>query len=196
MSDYALIGVLTGKRETAGLLLSDCNDDLSALRTMDVDEIAKIDGIGKSTACKILAAIELGARLASHTPYGRQRINEAGDLYKMLQADFAGEKQEIVTAVYVNAKHEVIGREMISKGSMTGAHVDPRDVYRTAIKRGAAGIFLVHNHPSGDPDPSDVDISATRQLDEAGKVIGIKLIDHIIIGDGRYQSLRDMDILN
>jgi DNA repair protein RadC len=111
----------------------------------------------------------------------------------MFATEFSDEKQEIVTALLLNAKYEVIGRETISKGGIVSAHVEPRDVYRPALKRGSTGIILVHNHPSGDPTPSEEDMFATDHIEKAGELLGVKLIDHIIIGKGRHTSLRDRE---
>jgi len=113
----------------------------------------------------------------------------------MFAAEFSGEKQEIVTSLMLNAKYEVIGRETISKGGIVAAQVEARDVFRPAIKRGATGLILVHNHPSGDPTPSESDLNVTTEIEKAGNLIGVKLIDHIIIGKGRYTSLRDTNVL-
>jgi DNA repair protein RadC len=112
---------------------------------------------------------------------------------------FSGEvlslHQEVVTSLMLNAKYEVIGREIISKGGIVTANVEPRDVFRPAVKRGATGIILTHNHPSGDPTPSEDDIYTTKQMSQCGELIGIKLVDHIIIGHGRYTSMRDVDLM-
>ena len=176
----------------AGRVLAMTEYGLSALKGASPEELLSIKGIGEASASRILAAAELGARIASETPYGRQRIFGAEDVYKMFVTEYSGEKQEIVTALMLNAKYEVIGRETISKGGIVTALVEPRDVYRPAVKRGATGVILIHNHPSGDPTPSEDDLAATEQIEKAGELIGVKLIDHIIIGSGRHASLRDM----
>ena len=179
----------------AGRVLAVTESGLSALKGASPEELLSIKGIGQASASRILAAAELGARIAAETPYGRKRIFAADDVYKMFASEFSGEKQEIVTALMLNAKYEVIGRETVSKGGIVTAHVEPRDVYRPAVKRGATGLILIHNHPSGDPSPSKDDIEATKQIEKAGTLIGVKLIDHIIIGSGRHASLRDMNVI-
>ena len=111
----------------------------------------------------------------------------------MFHTEFLGQDQEIVTSLLLNVKNELIGREFISKGGIATAHVEPRDVFRPAVKRGATGVILLHNHPSGDPTPSEDDIYATKRIEQCGELIGIKVIDHIIIGHGRFASLRDLN---
>ena len=202
LSNTELIALLigSGTREAsaislAGQVLAMTEYGLTALKSASPEELLSIKGIGAASASRIIAAAELGSRIAAETPYGRRRIFGADDVYKMFAPEYLGEKQEIVTAILLNAKYEVIGRETISKGGIVSAFVEPRDVYRPAIKRGATGIIVVHNHPSGDPAPSKDDLKATAQIEQAGAIIGIKLIDHIIIGNGRHVSLRDMNVI-
>jgi len=179
----------------AGRVLAMTESGLTALKSAAPEELLAIKGIGEASASRILAAAELGSRIAAETPYARQRIFGADDVYKMFASEFIGEKQEIITALLLNAKYEVIGREVISKGGIVNVFVQARDVYRPAVKRGATGIIVVHNHPSGDPTPSNDDLKATDEIEKAGEMIGIKLIDHIIIGTGRHVSLRDMNVI-
>ena len=179
----------------AGQVLAMTGTGLTALKSASPEELLEIKGIGTASASRLLAAAELGSRITAETPYGRTRIFEAEDVYKMFAPEFTGEKQEIVMELLLNAKYEVIGREVISKGGIVSAFVEPRIVFRPAVKRGATGIIVVHNHPSGDPTPSEDDLKATEQIEKAGEMIGITFIDHIIIGSGRYTSLRDMNVL-
>ena len=202
LSNMELIALLIGSGiheasaiTLAGRVLAATGSGLTALKSASPEELMAVKGIGEASAARILAAAELGSRIAAETTYGRQRIFAADDVYKIFQAEFSGEKQEIVTELLLNAKYEVIGRETVSKGGIVTAHVEPRDVFRPAVKRGATGVILVHNHPSGDPTPSDEDLSATEQIEKAGELIGVKLIDHIIIGSGRHVSLRDMKVI-
>ena len=202
LSNTELIALLigSGTREAsaitlAGRVLAMTEFGLTALKGASPEELLAIKGIGEASASRILAAAELGSRITAETTYGRQRIFGADDVYKMFAPEFSGEKQEIVTALMLNAKYEVIGREVISKGGIVSAFVQPRDVFRPAVKRGATGIIVIHNHPSGDPTPSKDDLAATDQIEKAGEMIGVKLIDHIIIGSGRHVSLRDMNVI-
>ena len=202
LSNTELIALLigSGTREAsaitlAGRVLASTESGLTALKAASPEELLAIKGIGEASASRILAAAELGSRIAAETPYTRQRIFGADDIFKMFASEFTGEKQEIVKALLLNAKYEVIGQEVISKGGIVSAFVQPRDVYRPAVKRGATGIIVVHNHPSGDPTPSKDDLAATKEIEQAGEMLGVKLIDHIIIGTGRHVSLRDMNVI-
>ena len=202
LSNTELIALLigSGTKEAsaitlAGRVLAMTESGLTALKEASPEELLEIKGIGEASASRILAAAELGSRIAAETPYARRRVLGADDVYKMFATEFTGEKQEIVTALLLNAKHEVIGREIVSKGGIVSAFVQPCDVFRPAVKRGATGIIVIHNHPSGDPTPSRDDIKATEQIEKAGGLIGVKLVDHIIIGSGRHVSLRDMNVI-
>ncbi|PZN11013.1 MAG: JAB domain-containing protein, partial [Bacillota bacterium] len=97
--------------------------------------------------------------------------------------------------VLLNTRHYVVGVELISIGTLNGAMVHPREVFRAAIRRGAAALILAHNHPSGDPTPSPEDVQVTRRLVEAGRLMGIDVLDHVIIGDNRYRSLRELGMV-
>ena len=202
LSNTELIALLIGSGTKsasaitlAGQVLAVTGTGLTALKGASPEELLAIKGIGEASASRILAAAELGSRITAETPYGRMRIFGADDVYKMFAPEFSGEKQEIVIELLLNAKYEVIGREVISKGGIVSAFVEPRDVFRPAVKRGATGIIVVHNHPSGDPTPSKDDLTATEQVEKAGEMIGVKLIDHIIIGSGKHVSLRDMNVI-
>jgi len=202
LSNTELIALLigSGTKEAsaialAGEILAKTGSGLTALKGASPEELLEIKGIGLASASRLIAAAELGSRITAETPYGRTRIFEADDVYRMFAPEFSGEKQEIVVGLLLNAKYELIGREIISKGGIVSAFVEPRDVFRPAVKRGATGIIVVHNHPSGDPTPSKDDLTATEQVEKAGEMIGVKLIDHIIIGSGRFTSLRDMNVI-
>ena len=196
LSNTELVQLLTGVNDLsiASEILK-ASDGLPYLHKMSIEELENIGGIGEATACKIVAAMELGRRSAQPLSIKRQRIYAADDVNSMFAAEFLGQNQEVAVALLLNIKLEVIGRENISKGGIISAHVEPRDVFRPAVKRGATGVILIHNHPSGDPTPSEDDIYATKQIEQCGELIGIKVIDHIIIGHGRFASLREMHLM-
>jgi DNA repair protein RadC len=154
------------------------------------EELSRIPGIGDAISCRIAAATELGRRLAMATAAGRIRCTAPEDIAALFMEDLRYETKEVFKILLLNSRGEVMGKELISVGNITGSIVDARDVYKPAIKRGAASIVLVHNHPSGDPTPSAADISATEKMVQAGDVLGIRVMDHIIIGDGRFVSFR------
>jgi DNA repair protein RadC len=154
------------------------------------EELSRIPGIGDAIACRIAASAELGRRLAMTGNVGRIRCTAPEDIAALFMEDMRYEAKEVFKILLMNSRGEVMGKELISVGNITGSIVDARDVFRPAIKRGAASIVLVHNHPSGDPSPSGADISATEKMVRAGEVLGVRVTDHIIIGDGRFVSFR------
>ena len=194
LSDTELMQLLAGTNEleTANEIL-EASGGLPYLNKMSIEEFESISGVGEATAMRIVAALELGRRSAQPPPIRKQRILSSDDAYKMFAADALSQQQEVVSALILNAKYEVISKEFISKGGIMAANVDPRDVFRPAVKRGAIGIILAHNHPSGDPTPSEDDIYATKRIEQCGEMIGIKVVDHIIIGHGRFESMRDLN---
>jgi DNA repair protein RadC len=188
-----LIGSGTGKESAVTLasrVLKLDEDGLAYLSTVHAKELSAIRGIGPAKACSILAALELGKRVATLETKKKIRFMHPEDIAGLFMEDLRREKKEHFYILLLNAKQEMAGKELISIGNISGAIVDPRDVFRPAVKRGAAGIILVHNHPSGDPEPSKADISITKQMVEAGDVMQIKVLDHLIIGDGKFVSLR------
>lgn len=166
--------------------------ELGSLREADVQELTEIDGIGSTKACSIVASLELARRLLGReTDEPRVSMKNPESVANLLMEDMRGLKQEHLVALLLNAKCEIESRITVSIGELTSTVVHPREVFRPAIRKGAAGIILVHNHPSGDPTPSQDDIQSTKRIMEVSKLVGIRLLDHLIIGDGRYISLRN-----
>ena len=160
--------------------------ELGSLREADVQELTEIDGIGSTKACSIVASLELARRLLA-----RISMKNPESVANLLMEDMRELKQEHLVALLLNAKCEIESRITVSIGELTSTVVHPREVFRPAIRKGAAGIILAHNHPSGDPTPSQDDIQSTKRIMEVSKLVGIRLLDHLIIGDGRYISLRN-----
>jgi DNA repair protein RadC len=198
LSNAELLALIigSGTREAGALtlaakVLSHFDGGIVSLKEISPEELTQISGIGAATAARILAAAEFGTRIASAGAQGRNRVMCPEDVAGMLSAEFAGEKQEYLYTVLLNSKHEMIGRELVAKGGITSSPAVPQDVFRPAIRRGAAGIILVHNHPSGDPAPSEDDYKVTQRISEAGALIGIKLVDHVVVGSGGgFSSLK------
>lgn len=166
--------------------------ELGSLREADVQELTEIDGIGATKACSIVASLELARRLMGRESEDqRMSMKNPESVANLLMAEMCGLKQEHLVALLLNAKCEIESRITISMGELTSTVVHPREVFRPAIRKGAAGIILAHNHPSGDPTPSGDDIQSTKRIMEVSKLVGIRLLDHLIIGDGRYISLRN-----
>lgn len=179
----------------SGCKLSDCekiveygksHNNMLALTAQELRDIA---GITELQANKIVSAFELVKRFNYNKVVG-VKIYDSMDVVNLLMEDYLYENREHVTELMLNVKGEVFAREEISIGELSATNIHPREVFAPAIKNGAASIIIAHNHPSGDPTPSQEDIVATKRLVEASKVLGIKLTDHIILGHRKFVSLK------
>jgi DNA repair protein RadC len=166
---------------------------VSSLQTITFADLISIDGIDVSKACTLLAAIELGKRICSEKDT-QVRIHIPEDTLPLL-SDIKLQKKEHFVVIYLNARQEVIHKETVSVGTLNASLVHPREVFEPAIKNLASVVLLAHNHPSGDEEPSDADISITKRLVEVGKLMGIEVMDHIIITGARYYSFREHNMI-
>lgn len=157
-------------------------------------ELLSIEGIGKSRARQILATLRLSQIISAPTP-SIKTIRSPMDVYKLLEPEFRHLKQEQFICLFLNTKNGVIGKEIISIGSLNASIVHPREVFRPAIKRSCASIVCAHNHPSGNPEPSPEDIQITQRLVEAGIIIGIDVIDHVVFGHYKSISLKEQGLM-
>ena len=139
-----------------------------------------------------MAAVELGKRIASKPVQKGMKIQDDEDVAKLFMEEMRGLKKEVFKAVLLDSKGGVISVETVSVGELGSTIVHPREVFSQAVKKSAAAIVFVHNHPSGEPMPSGEDIATTNRLIECGELLGIRVVDHLVIGDGRYMSLRAM----
>lgn len=199
-SDLLAIILKTGNQNQSAVSLSQtiinsCNDDLTELNQYTIEELTAFNGIGETKACQILASLELGKRVMQATGIKRNKIACPDDVIAYFTAELSDAKVEKFIAILLNTKNEIINWEIISIGSLNASIVHPREVFNRAIKRSAASILVVHNHPSGHVAPSNEDINITKRLFEAGQLIGIPLIDHIIIGKGHYYSFKEQNQL-
>ncbi|MCR8994060.1 JAB domain-containing protein [Brevibacillus sp. 7WMA2] len=165
--------------------------DLQQLAAATNEELTDINGIGPVKAVEIQAALELGRRSAIKARDIRISIRLPKDVADFMMPEMAGLVQEHFVCLFLNTKNQVIGKKTVFVGSLDSSIVHPRDIYREAIKRSCASIICLHNHPSGDPAPSKEDINVTKILLQAGDLVGIPLLDHLIIGDGHYVSLKE-----
>ncbi len=184
----------TGRKSAIGLaeeVIAYAADNMGDLGKAEVRELTAIDGIGEAKACSIVAAMELARRTASERQTAaRLRIRDSRQAAEILMEEMVCEKREVFVALNLNAKLQVESRSVISIGSIDSTAVHPREVFGPAVRRGAAAVIVAHNHPSGDPSPSPQDIEATSRLIDASEVLGIKLLDHLIIGNGCYTSMK------
>ncbi len=160
------------------------------LRDCTPEELCSIDGIGPAKSAVIIAAAELGRRLATTPVENRINIHSVEDVVSLFMDSMRHLKKEFFKVLLLNAKNKIIMVDEVSAGSLMATEVHPREVFSNPIRRGAASIILIHNHPSGDPSPSKADIFITHKLVMTGEIIGIPVLDHVIIGDGRYVSLK------
>lgn len=160
-----------------------------------INELTNIKGLGQAKAATVLAALEIGRRIASARPLDKISVRSPQDVaaYLMPRMRYALKEQFVV--LLLNTKNKIIGMEIISEGTLNNSVVHAREVYKPALLQNAAAIIVAHNHPSGEPQPSIEDIKATRMLSESGKILGIPLLDHLIVGDGSYYSFQEQGAL-
>lgn len=197
LSDMELLAILirTGTKAASALDLAkgiiSKTGGLEKLLSMDFKELSQIKGIGKSKAASILAAIEIGRRGMRVKSKDRFRVKGPNDVFSFLSPKFKGSKNEKFGILILDAKNHIKSEKIISEGDLQASIVHPREVFHYAIIELAASIILFHNHPSGDPFPSDYDREITKKIVSAGKLIGIEVLDHIIVGDGIYYSFKE-----
>ena len=168
--------------------------NLEALSRASLEELQKVEGIGFAKACKIKAAFELGKRaLAKRKDF--KKINSPKDIFELLRFEIGSKKKEYFKLICLDSRNKIISVENISIGTLNSSLAHPREIFYSAIKNLANSIILVHNHPSGDPSPSDEDIKITQKIKEAGKLLGIELVDHVIICQNKYFSFKEKGMI-
>lgn len=176
--------------ELAGQILSLDKRGVRFLAECSPEELGRIKGMGQAKICTVLAAVELGRRIATAPVPERNTIRSSGDIADIFMEKMRYYKKEHFISLMINAKGEIIEETEVSIGDLCSSTTHPREVFVNAVKRSAGSVVFLHNHPSGDPSPSETDIQTTRRLVEAGEILGIPVLDHIIIGDGIYVSLK------
>lgn len=197
LSNAELLAILirTGDKKNNAISLSSqilkkSLNGIRGLEDLSIDELCKIKGVGTSKASIIKAALELGSRISRYVPEN-YKISNPWDVYIFYMEEMRYLKKEIFKVVLLNTKNEIICDVDVSVGSLNSSIVHPREVFVEAIKRSANSIILMHNHPSGNPEPSKEDFGVTKRLKECGEMIGIVVLDHIIIGEGVYYSMKE-----
>lgn len=202
LSNDELLAILlrTGTRgenviELSKRLLIELNG-LDGLLNVSYEEASKIKGIKKVKACQIIAMMEIFNRVRTLKSKSDEiKISSPKDISTLLINEMANLKQEVFKLILLNTKNIVISTKDIFKGTLNSSIVHPREVFKEAIQRGSVNIIVCHNHPSGDPSPSKEDINITIRLKECGRIMGIELLDHIIIGNNKYVSLKEKGII-
>ncbi len=169
--------------------------NLREMPYLTVEELMEIRGIGPAKAVQVKAALELGRRMVVASRGYNVDITSPEDVFNYMMEEMRYLEQEEFRIILLNIKNKVLGVETIFRGGLNSSIVHPREIFRLALRRSAASLILLHNHPSGDPTPSAEDISITRRLVEAGEVMGVNILDHIIMGEGRFLSFREKGLI-
>ncbi len=200
LSPAELLAILlrTGSKKVTAIdmannILHHC-DGLKGLASISTEELGSFFGMGDAKVAQIKAAVELGGRIYKEGVLSKARISSPMDVMDLVR-EMQFFDREHFRVVHLSTKNHVLGYDQVSVGSLNSSIVHPREVFKKAIEKSAASVILVHNHPSGDPEPSKEDIRVTRRLVDAGKLLGIEVLDHVIIGANCYKSLKEMAVL-
>ena len=197
LSNQELLAILlrTGTKQESVLHLANrvlgFFEQIQELKNATLEEMMTVKGIGQAKAVQLLAAVELGKRLSQQKTNEKFTIRSPSDAATYLMPDMTSLTQEHFVTLFLNVKNQILHKQTIFMGSLNASIVHPREIFREAVKRSAASIICAHNHPSGSPSPSTEDIGVTKRLMEAGKLMGIELLDHVIIGDHQFISLKE-----
>ena len=201
LSDAQLLAILlrTGHRRqnALGLAMKIIGQfgGLLPLSQASITELCKIRGMGPAKAAQLRAALELGRRSVSSPLHAGVKIRSSQDIYRHYHAHLRGLKHEMFKVILLDGKNRILRETTISEGSLTVSIVHPREAFNPAVRHSAGAVIFIHNHPSGDPTPSREDHELTKRLVACGDLLGIKVLDHLIVGDGRYYSFADRGCL-
>jgi len=198
-SDLLAILIGSGSKDSSAItlankLLSLNEGGISYLSQCEPGELSSIKGIGNAKASLLVASMELGKRIAVRPRDKKINVGSPKEVAKLFMEEMRYYKKEYFKVLLLNTKNELIMTEEVSVGTLNTAIVHPREVFNKAIQKSASSVILIHNHPSGNPTPSREDIDLTARLVESGKIIGIEVLDHIIIGDGEYLSFKEKSL--
>lgn len=175
----------------ADRILTVAGGEVRRLARLPPRALEGVDGVGGALAARIAAALELGRRAAAGQGLASDRIRGPADVHARMGPLMRDLAQEEFHALLLNAQHRILRTVLVTRGILDASLIHPREVFRPAVTEGAAAVILVHNHPSGDPTPSAEDRAVTRQLVQAGRTLGIPVLDHVVVGDGRFTALSD-----
>jgi DNA repair protein RadC len=198
LGDNELVAVVLGSGRKFVDALGVANDVLRArgglhgLARSTCEDLTPIAGVGPARAAQIMAALEIGRRTLTQPPGDRLQLKTPRAAAEFLLPTFGARRTEHFGVVLLDSKYRVLRTAVVAVGTLNSAAVEPREVFREAIVGQAAAIVVFHNHPSGDPTPSHDDEELTRRLQAAGTLMGIDLVDHVVLGDTRYCSLKEM----
>src|SRR6185436_4195309 len=197
LGDNELVAIVLGNGSRRGNALSVANEvleitgGLHGIPRISVDELRRIDGMGPAKAAQVLAAVELGRRTLLRCPQARLQFVTPRETAGYLLPQFGSRPVEHFGLMMLDTRHRLIRTSIVSVGTLNSSPAHPREIFREAASAAAAAIVLFHNHPSGDPQPSREDVDLTKRLVQAGEIMGIDVIDHVVLADTRYFSFRE-----
>jgi DNA repair protein RadC len=202
LANHELLAILLEKKFNKGSVLQLSSkllmefEGLDGILSASFEEIKSIDGMREAKATQILAIAELVRRLSTLRASKKEiKITCSSDLANVVMNEMNSLNQEVLKVIFLNTKNIIIGSKDVFKGSLNSSIVHPREIFKPAINKCSASIIICHNHPSGDPTPSQEDINITLRIKECGSILGIKLLDHIIIGNNKFVSLKDKRLI-
>lgn len=200
LSEAELLAIIikSGTRESTSVQVAQKvlkMTSLEGLYDLSLKQLQEVEGIGEVKAIQIKAVLEFSKRIAKRKAKAKVQVNTPEKIAEIYMEEMRYLKQENFKAVYLDTKNNILGDKLITIGTINSTLVQPREVFSDAIKNKVANIIVLHNHPSGDSSPSKEDKLTTKRLEEAGKILGIKVLDHIIIGDGEYFSFKEEEMI-
>lgn len=202
LSDSELLAIILGSGnnedsavELARKILASVDYNWQKLSKLSIKDLMKFKGIGEAKAISVAAALEIGRRKAAQEIPEKEKVTSVNDLYKIFSQYLSDLQTEEFWAIFLDQKNHVIYKTQISKGGISGTLVDVRVIFRIAIEHFATSVVVAHNHPTGNLTPSQPDISITRRIKEAGELLDIKLLDHLIIGENSFFSFSEQGLL-
>ncbi len=202
LSDAELVAILirSGNKDQSAVelaqhILNACGNDFNQLARLSVKDLQKFRGMGEAKALSVVSALEIGRRRKEVETTRKVKVNSSVDVWKFIRGDLMDLSHEEFWIILLKRNNELIRKEMISKGGVSGTVVDPKIIFRRALEEMASGIVLVHNHPSGSLTPSKEDVQLTLKIREAGSALDINLLDHLIVTDEDFFSFADQNLL-
>jgi DNA repair protein RadC len=201
LGDEELLAVVIGSGSVGASALGMAHALLAAfgglhgLLRASRDDLLRMKGLGEARAAQVLAALEVGRRVLAARPADRLQITSPRDAAHFLMPEYSARPVEQFGLLMLDTRHRVLRTSVLTVGTLDCASVQPREVFRHALLASAAAVVMFHNHPSGDPQPSGEDVELTRRIAAAGELMGIRVVDHVVLGDGRYCSLKESGYL-